>query len=186
MSSNTRNRGPGAGHEASRSDPFKRMLLFGNSTRLERFVLFLSYFHFLATLTATLLCLELAFSDSMPTQDTGFLSRALLPIGLLGVINIPFYFWIRFSGIRRYHFLEHEAHLDATHLLPAGARSGDTNPDTYEEMHALVQAIEAADVWDRPGARHAAKAWVVTNRSRLDTAAWAYLREHVGYLLPNE
>ena len=155
-------------------------------TGLERLVLFLSYLHFLATLTATLLCLELVFSDSALTHVTGFLSRALLPIGLLGVVNIPFLFWIRISGIRRFHFLEHEAQLDATHLLPARPRSHDTGPETYDEINRMIQAIDAADVWDRPAARATAKAWIIANRSRLDEAAWARLREHLGYLLPRE
>ena len=175
-----RNRRMGAKSAVPRSH------IFLSPTRLERFVLFLSYVHFLATLTATLLCVELFFSGSALTRDTGFLSRALLPIGLLGVLNIPFHFWIRSSGIRKFHFLEHEAHLDATHLLSARSNSQDTNPATYSEMQTLIQAIDAADVWDRQAARNAAKAWVIANRSRLDSTAWAYLREQVGYLLPEE
>jgi len=154
--------------------------------RLERFVLFLSYLHFLATLTATLLFLELVRSDSPLTHDTGFWSRALLPIGLLGVINIPFYFWIRFSGIRMFHFREHEAHLDETHFLPVEPRFRDNSSDIHGEMQALIQAIDAADVWDRQAARHAAKAWVIANRPRLDKSAWVFLREHLAYLLPDE
>jgi hypothetical protein len=163
-----------------------RSHLIISPTRLERLVLFLSYLHFLATLTGTLLCVELLLSGSAITSDTGFLSRALLPIGLLGVINIPFHFWIRGSGIRKYHFLEHEAHLDATHVLSAEPRSHAASPDTREKMYALVHAIDAADVWDRQAARNTVKAWVVTNRARLDRDAWAYLRERVGYLLPDE
>jgi hypothetical protein len=155
-------------------------------TRTERLVLFLSYVHFLATLTATLLLVELLLSGSLLTSGRDFLSRALLPIGLLGVVNIPFLFWIRKSGVRRYHFLEHEAHLDATHLLPAEPRFHHTHLDVFGKINALIQAIESADVWDRPAARHAAKAWVSANRSRLDQEAWAYLREHLGYLLPEE
>jgi hypothetical protein len=158
----------------------------GGPTRMERFALFLSYVHFLATLTATLLCVELVFSDSALTHGTGFLSRALLPIGLLGVVNIPFHFWIRFLGVRRFHFLEHEARLDATHILPARSRSHNTSPDIYDKMIALTQAIDAADVWERQAARNTVKAWVVANRSRLDKTAWAHLRERVGYLLPVE
>jgi hypothetical protein len=172
----SRNRKMRAEHEATRSHPFKWMPPLINPTRLERF----------ATVTATLLCVELVISHSAFTNDTGFLSRALLPIGLLGVINIPFYFLIRSSGIRRFHFLEHEAHLDETHYLPAASRSRGASTDTHGEMHALIQAIDAADVWDRQAARNTLKAWVVTNRSRLDKAAWAYLREQVGYLLPDE
>jgi hypothetical protein len=154
--------------------------------RLERLILFLSYVHFLATLTATLLCVELVLSGSMFTNGRDFLSRALLPIGLLGVLNIPFLFWIRKCGVRKYHFLEHEAHLDATHFLPAEPRFRDTHVDTFGKMRALIRAIDDANVWDRQAARNAAKAWVIANRSRLDQEAWAYLREHIGYLLPEE
>jgi hypothetical protein len=155
-------------------------------TRLEWLILFLSYVHFLATLTATLLCFELVISRGELPHGTDLLSRALLPIGLLGVVNIPFLFWIRISGIRRFHFLEHEARLDETHVLPAQARTHARGPEIYDEMYALIRAIDAADVWDRQAARVAAKTWVVKNRSNLDNAAWEYLRERVGYLLPDE
>jgi hypothetical protein len=175
-----------AEREVSRSHPFKWAPHCLSPNRLERFVLFLSYIHFLATLTATLLCLELVFSDSALAHATGFLSRALLPIGLLGVVNVPFLFWIRSSGIRRFHFLEHEAQLDATHLLPARSCSHNTGPDTYDEMNGLIQAIDGADVWDRPAARKTAKEWIIANRACLDQAAWAHLRQHVGYLLSEE
>ncbi len=100
-------------NEVSRSHPSQWTPHFVSPTGVERFILFLSYIHFLATLTATLLCLELVFSDSALTHVTGFLSRALLPMGLLGVVNIPFVFWIRIWGIRRFHFLEHEAGRDS-------------------------------------------------------------------------
>jgi hypothetical protein len=180
MSTNTRNQRL----EAKSAPPHSHSI--NSQTRRERFVLFLSYIHFLATLTATLLFVELVRSDSMFTHDTGFWSRALLPIGLLGVLNIPFYFLIRFSGIRKFHFREHEARLDETHFLPAESRFRDKSPDIDGEMQALIQAIDAADVWDRQAARHAAKAWVIKNRPRLDEAAWAFLRENVGYLLPEE
>ena len=53
-------------------------------------------------------------------------------------------------------------------------------------MNRLIQAIEAAEVWDRPAARKTAKAWIIANRARLDEAAWGRLREHLGYLLPGE
>jgi len=175
-----------AGRGLSRREKLSGAPHFVNSTGLEWFILFLSYIHFLATLTATLLCLELVFSDSALAHGTGFLSRALLPMGLLGVVNIPFLFWIRISGIRRFHFLEHEDQLDGTHLLPAQSYSHDTGPDTYDEMNGLIQAIDAADVWDRQTARAAAKVWVIANRARLDQAAWGRLREHIGYLLPTE
>src|SRR5271155_5597411 len=124
--------GTEAEDEVSRPHPLKWAPHFVSPTGLERFALFLSYIHFLATLTATLLCLELVYSDSALTHVTGFLSRALLPIGLLGVVNIPFLFWIRISGIRKFHFLEHEARLDATHLLPARSRSPETSQETYD------------------------------------------------------
>jgi hypothetical protein len=179
MSPNMRNQRLGA-KTVSRSH------LLISLTGFERLVLFLSYLHFLATVTATLLFVELVISDSLLPRGTDFLSRALLPIGLLGVINIPFLFWIRKSGIRRFHFLEHEAHLDATHFLPASPRVPSASADIYGEMYALVHAIDAADVWDRQAARNEAKTWVVTNRSRLDREAWDYLRENIGYLLPDE
>jgi hypothetical protein len=156
------------------------------SPHLEWLLLLLSYAHLFATLTASLLCFELMISGGAHTHDTGFLSRALLPIGLLGLANIPFLFWIRISGVRRFHFLEHEAHLDANLLLSAQAHSSASAPDLHDEMRALVQAIDAADVWDRPAARSNAKAWVVKNRSSLDKREWDYLRERVGYLLPSE
>jgi len=152
----------------------------------ERLLLFLSRAHLFGTLTASLLCLQLITSGGALTHGTGFLSRALLPIGLLGVVNIPFLFWIRFSGVRRFHFLDHEARLDENLLLSAQAHSYVSAPDLQDEMRALVQAIDAADVWDRPAARDNVKAWVVKNRSHLGREAWDYLRERVGYLLPGE
>jgi hypothetical protein len=50
----------------------------------------------------------------------------------------------------------------------------------------LIQAIDAADVWDRPALRKAAKAWLLANRFELDDDARAYLRQRVGYLMPDE
>jgi hypothetical protein len=157
-----------------------------SSPRLEWLFLLLSYAHLFATLTASLLCFELIISGGALTHGMGFLSRALLPIGLIGLVNIPFLFWIRISGVRRFHFLEHEAHLDANLLSSAQAHSYVSAPDQHDEMRALVQAIDAAEVWDRPKARNNARAWVAKNRSSLDEKAWGYLRERVGYLLPGE
>ena len=71
-----------------------------SSPRLERLLLVLSYAHLFATLTASVLCFELMISGGALTHGTDFLSPALLPIGLLGPVNIPFLFWIRSSGVR--------------------------------------------------------------------------------------
>jgi len=164
----------------------KQFLLSLFLARLEILILFLAYVHFLATVTATLLCAELVFCDSALAHGTGFLSRALLPIGLAGVINIPIHFWIRSFGIRKFHFREHEAYLDATHLLPAESCFRNASLHLYDEMAALIRAIDSADVWERQAARCNAKAWVQANRTRLDKTAWDFLRERVGYLLPDE
>jgi len=155
------------------------------SSRLEMLLLFLSYVHRLATVIGALLLCEILVSGVAPTRGADFLSRALLPLGLLGIVNIPFLFWIRIAGVRRFHFLEHEARLDAVYL-PAQLASRERTPEIHDEMRALVQAIDAADVWDRPAARCAVKTWIVRNRSDLDKAAWDYLCERVGYLLPGE
>src|ERR1700744_4583039 len=92
----------------ARTPRFRRGSRSSVSPRWERLFLLLSYFHLLATLTASLLGFELLLSGPALAHSTGFLSRALLPIGLLGLVNIPFLFWIRVSGIRKFHFLEHE------------------------------------------------------------------------------
>jgi predicted DNA-binding transcriptional regulator YafY len=186
MSSNQYNQRSESERADSRFHCFRRASRSSVSPRLERLLLLLSYFHLLATLTASLLCFELIVSGGTLTHGTDFLSRALLPIGLLGPINIPFLFWIRVSGVRRFHFLDHEARLDEALLLSAQEHSPGSAPDLYEEMRALIQAIEAADVWDRPAARSAVKAWIVHNRPNLDEEALEYLRDHVGYLLPDE
>jgi len=186
MSSNQTNQVTETEHANSRSHRFRGASRSPVWPRLERFLLLLSYFHLLATLTASLLFFELMISGAALPHGTGFLSRALLPIGLLGLVNIPFLFWIRISGVRRFHFLDHEARLDANLLLSAQAHSYVGPPDLHDEMRALVQAIDAADVWDRPEARQAVREWIVRNRSSLDNEAWAYLRERVGYLLPGK
>src|SRR5271156_3846652 len=158
MSSNQYPQGTETERADSRSRRFKGTSHPSVSPRLERVLLLLSYFHLLATLTALLLCFELIISGGALIHGTGFLSRALLPIGLLGLVNIPFLFWIRIFGVRRFHFLEHEARLDANLSLSAQAHSYPGAPDLHDEMRALVEAIDAADVWDRPAARNNAKA----------------------------
>jgi len=186
MSPNEYNQRTETEHADSRSHRFRGAARSSVLPCLERLLLLLSYFHLLVTLTASLLFFELIISGAAQPHGTGFLSRALLPIGLLGLVNIPFLFWIRISGVRRFHFLDHEARLDANLLLSAQAHSHVNAPDPRDELRALVQAIDAADVWDRPEARAAAREWIVRNRSSLDNEAWAYLRERVGYLLPGK
>jgi hypothetical protein len=87
---NARARGPGAQGAGSRPHPFKRKPPSANSPNLERILLFLSYVHFLATLITTLLFIELVISGGPLAHDTGFISRASLPIAFLGGLNIPF------------------------------------------------------------------------------------------------
>jgi hypothetical protein len=186
MSSNQYNQRTETERAGSRSHRLRGTSRSPFSPLLERLLLLLSYAHLFGTLTASLLCCELIISGGALTHGTGFLSRASLPIGLLGLVNIPFLFWIRISGVRRFHFLDHEARLDANLLLSAQAHSCAGAPGLHDQMRVLVQAIDAADVWDRPAARTNARAWVVKNRSSLDKKAWDYLRKRVGYLLPSE
>jgi hypothetical protein len=186
MSSTPQDRRIGAEQTAPRSDHFQPTTRSVTSARLERFALFLSYVHLSATITATVLCAELLFSDSPFGRDIGFWSRTLLPVALFGLFNIPFCFRLRSFGIRKLHFLEHEARLGASRPSSAVSRAKRTGHETYRQIFSLIRAIDAADGWDRQAVRATAKAWLIANRFRLDDEARAYLHENVAYLLPDE